>query len=75
VRLSEFRQAVDDAKPQIISKLDLDHLSHKILPNLSNFLSGELQLSPTSFDQVVDQQGGQVLRFLITRVVVQVEDL
>jgi hypothetical protein len=75
VALSEFRQAVDNAKSQVVPKLDLDHLGGEVIPNLSNFLSRELQLSPTTFDEVVNQQGGQVLRIFITGVAAQVEDL
>lgn len=68
VVLLELRQAVDDAKPQVIPKLDLHHLGGEVFPDLSNFLRAELQLSPATFDEVVDQQGRQVLRVLITGV-------
>lgn len=63
--LQKLRQAVDDAKPQVVSKLDLHHLGGKIRPNLSQFLGGELQLTSASLDQVVDEQRGQVLGFLV----------
>ena len=73
--LPEFRQAVDDAKSYVIPKLDLHHFSRETFPGPSNFLCGELQLSPTSFDQVIDEQRGQVAGFLVSGVVAQVEDL
>lgn len=73
--LPKFRQAVDDAKPQVIPKLDLHHFGGEVFPDLSNFLGGELQLSPTSLYQVIDEQRGQVVGFLVAGVVAQVEDL
>ena len=75
VALPKLRQAINDAKSYVIPKLDLHHLGGEIITDLSNFFCGELQLSPTSFYQVIDKQGSQVLRFLITSVVAQVEDL
>ena len=51
--LLEFWQAVDDAKPQVIPKLDLHHLGGEVVPDLLNFLGAELQLPPATFDQVV----------------------
>jgi len=56
--LSELRQPVDDAKSYVIPELDLHHLGRETFPSLSNFLCGELQLSPTSFDQMIDEQRG-----------------
>lgn len=73
--LLELGQAVDDAKPQVISELDLHHLGGEVLPDLSNFLRSELQVSSTTFDKVVNQQRCQVLRIFITGVAAQVEDL
>lgn len=63
--LLEFRQAVDDARPQVVSKLDLDHLRSEILPNPSDVFGGELQLSSTSFDQVIEEQRQQMVSVLV----------
>ncbi len=75
VALLELRQAIDDSKSYVIPKLDLHHFGSETFPGPPNFLCGELQLSPTSFYQVIDEQRGQVLGFLVTGVVAQVEDL
>jgi hypothetical protein len=73
--LLELRQALNDAKSYVIPKLDLYHFGSEAFPGPSNFLCGKLQLSPTSFYQVIDEQRGQVLGFLVTGVMAQVEDL
>ncbi|QPD06193.1 MAG: hypothetical protein Nkreftii_003967 [Candidatus Nitrospira kreftii] len=73
--LPELRQAIDDAKSYVIPKLDLHHFGGESFPGPSNFLCGELQLSPASFYQVIDEQRGQVLGFLVTGVKAQIEDL
>jgi hypothetical protein len=73
--LLEFRQAVNDAKSEIISKLDLDHLGRELLAHLANFLRSELHLSATSLDQMIDEQRGQVLRLFVTGMPAHVEDL
>ena len=56
-------------------ELDLHHLGGETFPGPSNFFCGELQLSPTSFYQVIHEQRGQVLGFLVAGVVAQVQDL
>ena len=73
--LPELRQPVDDAKSQVIPELDLHHFGSETFPDPSNFFSGELQLSPTAFYQVINEQRGEVLGFFVAGVVAQVEDL
>ena len=53
--LLQFWEAVNDAETEIVSELDLNHLGREVLADLSNFLSREFQLPPTSFDQVIDE--------------------
>jgi hypothetical protein len=68
----KFRQAVDDAKPQVLAQLDLHHLGRELLAHLANFLSSELHLPTASFDQIIDKQGGEELRFFVTGMTAQV---
>lgn len=56
VALPELRQAIDDAKSYVIPKLDLHHFSRETFPSPTNFFCGELQLSSTSFYQVINEQ-------------------
>ena len=70
--LPELRQPVDDAKSYVIPKLDLHHFGRETFPGPSNFLCGELQLSPTSFYQVINEQRGEVLSFLVAGVLAQI---
>lgn len=64
--LQELGEAVDNPKPQVLAELDLHHLGREFLAHPANFLGSELYLTPASLDQMIDQQGGQELRFFIT---------
>lgn len=70
--LLKFREAINDAKSQLIPKLDLDHLTDKLLPHLSNLLGGKLQLPSTSLDEMIDKQGCEVLNLLVTGMLAQI---
>ncbi len=66
--LQKFRKAVDDPQSQVLAKLDLDHLSRKLLAHLPDFLSSELHLSPALLDEMIDKQGGEKLCVFVTGV-------
>jgi len=70
--LLEFRESIDDAKSQLISELDLDHLTDKLLPHLPNLLGGELQLPSTPLDEMIDKQRCEVLNLLVTGMLAQI---
>jgi hypothetical protein len=70
--LAKLRQSVDDAKSQVIPESDLHHLGGELLSDQSHILRSELQLPSTPIDEMIDEQGRQVLNFLITGVLAQI---
>lgn len=73
--LLQFRQAVDDAESYVFTELDLDHLAGEALANLLDLLNAEPQLPSAPFDQVVEQQGGEVMDLFVVGMLAEIEDL
>ena len=73
--LRQFRQAIDNSQPYLISQLHLHHLGRQALTNPMGVLHLKLDLSATLLNQVKEQQVREVLQFIVTRVLAQVQDL
>jgi hypothetical protein len=71
-RLLELRQAVDDAKSQVVPESDLHHLAGELLSDLSHILRSELQFPSTSINEIIDKQGRQVVNFLVAGMLAQI---
>jgi hypothetical protein len=72
VALPEFRQAIDDAKSQVIPESDLHHRGGELLSDLSHILGSELQFPSTPINEMIDKQGRQVVNFLVAGVLAQI---
>jgi hypothetical protein len=73
--LRQFRQAIYNSQPYLISNLHLHHLGHQAFTNPMSILHLELDLSPAPLNQVEEQQVCDVLQFFVTRVRTHVQDL
>ena len=71
-RLLEFRQAVDDAKAQVIPESDLHHLAGELLSDLPHILRSELQFPSAPINEMIDKQGRQVVNFLVAGMLAQI---
>jgi hypothetical protein len=59
--LRQFRQAIDNSQPHLISYLHLHHLGRETLTNPMGILQLELNLSATLLNEVKEQQVREVL--------------
>jgi hypothetical protein len=73
--LLKLRHAVDDAESHIVAQLDLNHFAGKVLTHLFDVLDAELQLTAAPFDEVIEQQGCQVLDLIVIGMVAEVQNL
>jgi hypothetical protein len=75
MHLLQFRNPVDDAEPDIVAELDLDHLPGQTFADLVHVVHRELNLSPASLDEVIEQQGGEITHFFIVRMFAEIQYL
>lgn len=75
MRLLQFRNPVDDAEPDVIAELDLDHLRRQAFADLVHVVHRELDLSPASLDEVIKQQSGEITHFLIVGMFAEIQYL
>jgi hypothetical protein len=73
--LLQFRQAIDNSQPYLISHLHLHHFGGETFMNPMGILHLKLNLSATSLNEVKEQQVRDVLQFVVTRVRTHVQDL
>lgn len=73
--LRQFRQAIYNSQPYLISNLHLHHLGRQAFTNPMSILHLELDLSPAPLNQVEEQQVCDVLQFFVTRVRTHIQDL
>lgn len=73
--LLQFGNPIDDAEPDIVAELDLDHLCRQAFADLVYVVHCELDLSPASFDEMIEQQGGEITHFLIVGMFAEIQYL
>jgi hypothetical protein len=73
--LRQFRQAIDNSQPHLISHLHLHHLGRQALTNPMGILQLKFNLSATLLNKMKKQQVREVLQIIVTRVRTQVQDL
>jgi len=70
--LRQFRQAIDNSQPYLISHLHLHHLGRQAFTNPVGILQLKLNLSTTLFNEVKKQQVREMLQIIVTGVLAQV---
>ena len=73
--LLELGNAIYDAKFHVVAQLNLDHLRGETLADMIHVLCSELEVSPASLDQMVQQERGEVLDLIVVGMLTEVEDL
>lgn len=73
--LLQFRNAVDDTEFHVVAQLDLDHFAGETFTHLPDVLRAELQLTAAPFDQVVEQQGREIVNLVVVGMFTTVENL
>jgi hypothetical protein len=73
--LSQFRQTVDDAEPDLIADLHLHHFRRQAGAHTLGILQLELDLASAALNQMKKKHRGQPLELFVGRVLAHVEDL
>jgi hypothetical protein len=73
--LAQFRQAVDDSKPDLITDLHLHHFSREAGSHTLGIFQLELDLPSATFDKMKEEHRREPLQFLVGRILAHVEDL
>jgi hypothetical protein len=74
-RLLQLRDAIDDAEPDVVAELDLDHLRRKAFADLVHVAHCELDLTAAALDEVIEQQGREVADLLVVGMLTEVQYL
>jgi hypothetical protein len=73
--LSEFRQAIDDAKPDFITDLHLHHFGRETGAHMLSILEFELHLPSATLHKMKEKHRSEPLKFLVGRVFAHIKDL
>lgn len=73
--LLQFRQAVNDTQPHLVTDLHLHHLGGQTGSHPLSILQFELDLPATLFNEMKQQQGRQSLQFVVVRMFAEIENL
>jgi hypothetical protein len=73
--LLQLRHAINDAEFHVIAELDLHHFGRKALPDVEHVLRGELELAAAPFDEMIQQQRGEILDLVVVGMLAEVENL
>jgi hypothetical protein len=74
-KLAQFRQAVDDSKPDLITDLHLHHFSRQAGSHTLSIFQLELDLPSATFDEMKEEHRRKPLQFLVGGILAHVEDL
>ena len=73
--LLQLRHAVDDAKSDVITELNLNHFGRKVFADLIHVVHGEADLTAASLDEVIEQERGEVADFFVVGMLAEVQYL